>query len=194
MRNSVIFGIVTALLAATSHATEPPVETRAVEIGEAASDTLLASLKQELQLAISSKGLVHAIDFCSVNALPLTEEVSAQSLPEGLSIKRTSFKYRNPANAPDPADQKALRFFERGASQGKNLPPFIITKEDDEYRYYRPLKVTSMCLNCHGMESQLQPNVLQQLHKLYPDDKATGYALGDFRGVVRVSIPAQAVE
>jgi hypothetical protein len=28
----------------------------------------------------------------------------------------------------------------------------------------------------------------------YPDDLATGYELGDFRGFVRVSIPAEMVE
>jgi hypothetical protein len=32
------------------------------------------------------------------------------------------------------------------------------------------------------------------LHERYPDDLATDYAVGDFRGVVRVSVPVDWVD
>jgi hypothetical protein len=37
----------------------------------------------------------------------------------------------------------------------------------------------------------MDPGVRRVLSERYPEDLATGYEAGDFRGVVRVSIPAE---
>jgi hypothetical protein len=60
---------------------------------------------------------------------------------------------------------------------------------EDEMRYYAPLMVAPLCVQCHGAAEALEPGVREILRDRYPDDRATGYAAGDFRGVIRVSIP-----
>lgn len=50
------------------------------------------------------------------------------------------------------------------------------------------MKIAPLCLNCHGDKNMLSEEVSAQLANLYPEDKATGYREGDFRGVIRVSV------
>jgi len=107
----------------------------------------------------------------------------------GVEIKRTSSRVRNPLNAPDADEQAALEYFEREAARGNPLPQHLIRRLDGEARYYRPIVVADFCTACHGPRDALDPAVLDVLARRYPDDRATGYAPGDFRGVIRVSIP-----
>lgn len=72
--------------------------------------------------------------------------------------------------------------------EGKN-PKFFIQKLEDGYRYYKPLKVKTICLTCHGETSLMDKKLLEKIKKLYPDDKAINYKEGDFRGVIRIYIP-----
>ncbi len=49
--------------------------------------------------------------------------------------------------------------------------------------YMRAIRINMpLCLQCHGMEEDLAPDVIEQLTKLYPDDTATGFSQGDLRG------------
>ncbi|MCB9539757.1 MAG: DUF3365 domain-containing protein, partial [Myxococcales bacterium] len=48
--------------------------------------------------------------------------------------------------------------------------------------YIEPLYVLPLCTQCHGQD--LTEGVKSKLATLYPTDQATGYAPGDFRGVV----------
>ncbi len=56
------------------------------------------------------------------------------------------------------------------------------------YRYYKPMKVGGLCLNCHGDKAAIDQQVLALLREHYPDDEATGYAPGDFRGLISVTV------
>lgn len=160
-------------------------------IGDSLSKTLLGSLKKELTTAISEKGLVEAIRFCNLQALPVTAEI-AKTFGEQVDIKRTSFKYRNPKNAPDKLETLALQHFERLIREGQPLPQRYMQKVQEAgktyYAYYKPLKVGGLCLACHGNTGQMDTQMKTTLEELYPEDKATGYKEGDFRGVVRVYI------
>ncbi len=45
-----------------------------------------------------------------------------------------------------------------------------------------------LCLQCHGTPNQdIAPETLAAIQKLYPGDKATGFKLGDLRGLWRVT-------
>ena len=50
-----------------------------------------------------------------------------------------------------------------------------------------------LCLQCHGKPELMALEVKEALAEKYPGDLATGYEAGDFRGVVRVSVPASAL-
>ncbi len=163
---------------------------RIVQVGEAATGELLRTLVGRLTAAMEEGGPVGAVEFCSEEAIPLTGAVEVGQ--EGvMAIKRTSFRYRNPANAPDEADEQALRYFEEHMMAGGEVPSRYVQKvSEEEYRYYQPLFLGEVCLRCHGQPDAMDPALVELLGSKYPGDLATGYEAGDFRGVVRVSVPA----
>jgi hypothetical protein len=57
---------------------------------------------------------------------------------------------------------------------------------------YRPVGVAPPCLACHGPADTLAPGVRTKLAALYPSDQATGYAAGQWRGLLRVSLEGAA--
>ena len=174
-----------------------PVEKKKIiEIGEATSKRLLKTLKGELVNALKDSP-EKAIEVCSQKAIPLTKKVE-EEVDHGIKIKRTSFKYRNPANAPDSYEKEALRYFEEQLKETGKLPKYYIQKVKENgkvyYRYYKPLKVMPVCLTCHGEKQYIDDNIYKKIKTIYPNDKATGYKVGDFRGVIRVSIPVEALK
>lgn len=159
-------------------------------LGQAAATKLMVTLKGELTKAMQVS-VSDAIQVCSNKALELTGGVM-DSVENVTAIKRTTFKYRNPQNAPDEWEMKALQVFEDAAQKGEALPASYVQKVEENgqttYRYYQPMKIAPLCLNCHGDKNMLSEEVSAQLANLYPEDKATGYREGDFRGVIRVSV------
>jgi hypothetical protein len=168
---------------------------KVIQIGESATSKLMRSLSAHLQEALAESDLEEAFEACAVLAQPLTAETQ-DLLPAGITIKRTSFKFRNPENAPDRLEAEALRHFEQALVDQGSLPGNLIQRieTDGKYRFYRPLRIGELCLKCHAAREHLAPEVLLSLEENYPDDRAVGFALGDFRGVIRVSIPKQMVE
>ena len=174
---------------------DPETEKKVVEIGKKATMTLLKTLLGEVTTSLEEKGPVATINYCSERAYPLTDSISEAF---GVKIKRTTFKYRNPKNKPDKYEEEALRYFEKFFKEGKKPPAHYVQKvkvgDKLVYRYYFPLKVLKLCLTCHGTPGKdIKPEVYKAIKKKYPEDKAVGYKEGDFRGVVRVEIPAERV-
>jgi hypothetical protein len=153
---------------------------------------LLTSLKSELKKAIKEGGFENAITVCNLKAIPITETIEKAS-DENIQIKRTTFKYRNPENAPDEIEESALLYFQNLNEKNERLPEYYVQKvtnnEVVQYHYYKPLIVENVCLGCHGLPENMDTRLLSQLSKLYPEDKAMGYQEGDFRGLISVTIP-----
>ena len=172
----------------------PELGERVAQIAEPASAELLRTLVGQLTAALDEGGTSQAMELCSNEAIPLTRMVEA-GLEGPLSLKRTSFRYRNPENAPDEADEAALLHFERAIQdQGQAPASYVQRVSTGELRYYRPLFVGEVCLGCHGDLDTIDPQVRRVLSERYPEDLATGYAAGAFRGLVRVSMPETLVE
>lgn len=173
-------------------AVSPEIEAAVLALGSSASEALVSTLVTQLAGAMQAGGPVNAIDFCSTSAIPLTSGVAQE---QGLDIKRTSMRYRNPANAPDENETAALRYYQDALTETGQLPdPWVQKAGRDEYRFYRPLLIAAPCLNCHGSATEIDPAVRAILDERYPGDLATDYQVGDFRGVIRVSVPADRVE
>lgn len=165
---------------------QPVHEQTATVMGGAAADQLTGTLIAHLTAALDSAGAAGAIDFCATEASVLT----AGAAPEGVEIKRTTHRTRNPANAPDSLEVLALEYFESQLDATGALPTSWIQAEGDvALRYYRPLVVNQLCVQCHGPMEALSPEVLEILGERYPQDRATGYLPGDFRGLIRVRVP-----
>ncbi|NNL66900.1 MAG: DUF3365 domain-containing protein, partial [Myxococcales bacterium] len=108
---------------------------------------------------------------------------------DGLEVRRTSERNRNPHNAPDDWESAGLTRFERGLASGS--PVAEIHEVDEargELRYLRPILTGAQCLQCHGAEETLAPEVRERIAERYPDDRATGFAAGDLRGAFSVRV------
>ncbi|NJN67749.1 MAG: DUF3365 domain-containing protein [Chloroflexaceae bacterium] len=197
----IISGLLSLVVLAACIVTESPNQARQQEreeqvrkIGQEVAGTLGKELLQKVKTAMEEKGPVDAFEFCSTRAQTFTNEIEAR-FGEGIRVKRTSFQYRNPLNAPDGDEEEALRFFEEALQETQSLPEDYIQRvSSKEYRYYRPLRMGKDCLICHGDPADFSPALLENLERYYPEDLATGYEEGDFRGVIRVSIPASNLE
>ncbi len=166
---------------------------RVVEHGDSAFVLLTRGLVGELNAALAAGGAVGAIDFCASEAVELTANV-ASSLGAGWELKRVTLRARNPRNEPDALEVEVLERFHAAEVAGEDLPQHHVQRTPDgAYRYYRPLVVAPMCVECHGPRDALDPGVARILDERYPNDQATGYAPGDLRGLVRVTVPAAAL-
>jgi len=161
--------------------------------GGAAAGALAQGLVSRLASAMAEGGVAGAVDFCSMEALALTSGIADGHDPS-LEVKRTTSRWRNPENAPDPYEGRVLAYLESLEAMERGAAPETLTAmgPDGSYRFYRTLRVAQMCLSCHGDEGNLDAEVLRLLHERYPDDRATGYSEGEFRGVIRVQMPASA--
>jgi len=158
-----------------------------VKTGKESSKLLLKTLGSNMKKKMKAGGAMNALDFCSKEAYNLTEKVNKE-LKKGVSIKRISLKYRNPANKPEADEMKVLEALTQLKSADVILPKQIVQKVDaTTYKYYKPLLINKkVCLKCHG---DIQNKKLADaIAKKYPADKATHYKMGDLRGAVVVTV------
>jgi len=97
---------------------------------------------------------------------PDSPELSNLLVREGeLHIRLSSLKPINPANAPNTWEAAVLRRFESGARE-------VVEQDGAVFRYMAALVVTETCMQCHAQQ---------------------GYQLGDIRGGIQISQPAERV-
>ena len=166
---------------AADPASSPEAVAEVTARGEAAAKVLMERLGAQLKGAMGSGGPVAAITVCQQVAIPLTTSAGAEF--EGVTVKRTTLKPRNPANAPDEKDRAVLE-----AMAAQSPPEPTIRWEDGVAHFYRPLMIQEVCLKCHGDPATFPKELTEALASAYPADAATGYALGDLRGAIRVTI------
>jgi hypothetical protein len=82
-----------------------------------------------------------------------------------------------------------LEDFERRRGEGESLNAMEYSTRIDadgyaEYRYMKAIVMEPLCVTCHGQE--LSPALEQVIARHYPNDAATGFAIGDLRGAVYV--------
>lgn len=146
----------------------------------------MKDLKGVLISQIQTNGVLQAVSVCSDTAQVLTNNFGLQ---KGVYIRRVSFKNRNENNYPDDFEKKVLSKFEL-LHQNKELNneteyAEIIQEGEFKYlRYVKPILVQAECLNCHGSETDIMPEVKQLIVQEYSNDKAIGYKVGDLRGAV----------
>ncbi len=173
--------LVAPLVTMPAHAGDDAVSGEARKVATTLPPKLLAALQEE----ISKSGPEGAIPVCRDMAPKMAGEISRQT---GWKIKRVSLKTRNDARAiPDAWEKAALEDFDKRAAAGE--PPAQLEKGekiDNEYRYVKALPVQPLCLSCHGPVDQLGIAVKSALGQHYPNDRATGYSIGQIRGAISV--------
>ena len=142
------------------------------KIAEETKKNLVTNLTQK----ISEKGPENALEFCNVNAIPLTKQLEDQ---HNVMIKRVSDKNRNPDNAANETERKYIYFFKEQLALKQKLEAKF-----DNGVFYAPITTNSMCLQCHGSEKDIKPATLAKIKSLYPNDKAIGYQENEMRGLM----------
>jgi len=103
------------------------------------------------------------------NPAAVTRELSQLAARStGYRFRVTSLRPLNPANAPDPFEEQALRQFEAGQNEAWHRER---TDGGEVYRYVLALRTEQGCLHCHA---------------------AQGYRVGDVRGGLSLTMPAHA--
>ncbi len=178
-----------ALLASATLAiaADPPAPDRHARARGAAAE-LVSSLQKRLMEELRAGGPARGIEVCSKEAPAIASSISR----DGLTIRRVTTRPRNPANAPDPYEARVLEAMESTHREGGNVvehEEVVETAGRKELRYLKPIVIAGPCLSCHGPKESLAPEVRDALAARYPEDRATGYASGDFRGAVSVRVP-----
>jgi len=183
--------LVTALVAACwtlrGPAAGDPALDRALERADEVATALGSDLKQRLLAEVASGGTVAAVRICS----EVAQDLAASHSTDGLSVRRVSLKPRNPADGPDDFERAILVELETLHREGRLPSQVTRVVESDggrQLRYLRPIVVATPCLQCHGPAEKLAPEVAEVIAERYPDDEATGYASGDFRGAISVTV------
>jgi len=158
-----------------------------IDAAKSAIKQLAGALQSELKTAMQSGGPVTAISVCNTRAIPITEKVAEQ---QGMHVSRVSLRNRNPANAPNDWQTAVLESFQQQKSDGKNVTTLAWSETVDinggrEFRFMKAIPTGEVCLACHG--TTLTPEISSALTEFYPQDKATGFSIGDIRGAFVVT-------
>ncbi len=179
--------MILAFAAAGAFADEAKLLDEARGVATSVPPKLLAVLQEE----IAKGGPEGAIDVCRDKAPQLAKEVSEKT---GWNVRRDSLKNRNPKAVPDAWEQAVLQDFDRRAAAGENPATLekgevVVDNGVKVYRYIKALPVQPLCLNCHGAPENMSQATKAKLAERYPNDKGTGYAVGQIRGAMTIRRP-----
>ena len=166
---------------------EAALKVRAATIAKEA----FSELSSNLLAAITRSGLNDALPYCSDKAIPITKGVAAKN---GVGLSRVTHKARNPANKATDAELALMRQFQADLAAKRTPTPTVVTNASQALCVYVPIVISNpLCLMCHGKPgTEVSAEIQTTIRRLYPDDQATGFALGDLRGAWRVEFPAKA--
>ncbi len=156
-----------------------------IQKGKTIASATFATLSGNLQKAMKEGGVPNAIKYCNLNASPLVDSLSQVYKAE---IRRTSLKVRNPKNKPTTKELQQLEKYQKSMEAGEALKPLVQEIIPGTIAFYAPIHVMPLCEKCHGKAGEtLKEEDYQVIQQHYPEDKATGYASGDLRGMWSIS-------
>lgn len=152
-------------------------EVQIMEEGSAITKVVGSTLIKTVKRQMADGGIESGISYCNVNALAITDSVAKA---QGVRVKRTALKTRNPKNEPTELERKALL-----QMSGKSEPqPEVDYTDDDMAVFFQPIMLQKFCETCHGTVGEtmtVETNELIRNH--YPKDAATGFSAGELRGM-----------
>lgn len=145
---------------------------------ESARQALLHDMFELFAKVMGGNDAEPDLALCGPEAKAIAERVAAD---QKVQVGRTSFRLRNPANAPP-----------------EWAAPFVADEVEEEV-YVRhadgrvgalfPIRMQTTCTVCHGEPDRMDEGVKALLAQHYPDDRATGFAYPGLRGYVWVMVP-----
>jgi hypothetical protein len=162
------------------------------EESKAVVGPFLKQLGAANQKAIADAGHESAVGVCKDIAPKLAGDASRQT---GWKLTRVSLKVRNPLlGTPDAWEQKKLQEFEARLAKGEKPDTLQVSEIVEEpagksYRFMKAIPLQQGCVACHGTSEQISDGMKAKLNAEYPNDKATGYTVGQIRGAVSLKRP-----
>ena len=153
-----------------------------IEESRIAAQDFAMRLRTRLQAGLQ-QGSVAAIEICHREASEIAAEVGVK---HERRVSRSSSRVRNVENSPDELDQKIIASFQDRLAAGEPVTniEFIEDRGAAGKVFAKPLMMDAVCLMCHG--DSVPPEVSTAIRGLYPSDEATGFKLGELRGILRV--------
>ncbi len=138
---------------------------------------------------VKTKGAAEAVSYCNINASHLMDSTSVLMHTE---VKRLSDRSRNPENSLKTDNDFTVWI---DLKDILNDPKFekkhLIDEEQGGAVYYYKAITIGMptCLACHGkIGSDINEATAAKIASLYPEDKATGYEMGQLRGMWKIKL------
>ncbi|MFA6188172.1 MAG: DUF3365 domain-containing protein [Sulfuricurvum sp.] len=156
------------------------------KIGETVSAALIQKLGGELKAQMMNNGPIAALGFCNARAQVLTKEISDST---HYNVKRVSLLNRNPQNRASTQEAVIMDAWQNKLKEAQTLPAYEIHSDGNVNHFYKPILINNeACLKCHG-SVDAQSELGKAIKAAYPNDPATGYKMGDLRGMIVVDIP-----
>ena len=159
-------------------------KTDLVKKGRSIQKATFRALAGTLKEHLKKDGLEDALQYCSMNALAITDSLSRA---HHVRIKRVTNKPRNPYNALSETEKPIFNDFRETIQKGKKPDP-VVERADSANIFFSPIVIKKdLCLKCHGKKDvDITPEHYERIRELYPDGKAVGYEKGDLRGLWRI--------
>lgn len=153
--------------------------------GKKIAEEAQAALGKNLTAAINSKGTEYAVEFCNVEAIPITDSM-ANGL--GASLKRVTDKPRNPKNLANDDELTFIKKMKEAMRSGKSPDPLVVEMNGKMVGYY-PIVTNPLCVKCHGNNNlEIEQPTFKKIQSLYPSDRALGYSVNELRGMWKVEM------
>jgi len=162
--------------------------TAVIEEGRAISKAAFNTLSSNLKQAMEEGGVEFALKFCNLEAMPLTDSLSSNY---GIELRRASHQPRNPVNRADSLEMKTIVEYLSQIKEKGELKPVTYVRDKTIY-YHAPIRITNqLCLNCHGKRgTDIAESDFETIQELYPEDEATGFEMGQLRGIWSIDFKA----
>ena len=149
--------------------------------GDQITDAAQSVLLRELTAAMKAGGPPNAVAYCNSRAQLIMDSVSEA---EGVWVRRTTDRTRNLRD--EQMNEREIEAFSRlrSALQEGGKPITMVDDEGMTIEYYRPILIKEPCLACHGTPGEtIADETMEVIKDAYPNDQATGYKVGDLRGM-----------
>mgnify|MGYP003413043813 CR=1 FL=1 len=113
-------------------------------------------------------------------------KVAGSVPPKLLTVLKTEIDKGGPEGAIEVCRDKAPAMAKAASEETGWAIRRVSERGKQVRRYMRAVATQELCMNCHGPVDKMTPAVIAKLKALYPEDRGTGYTVGQIRGAMTI--------